>query len=80
MHGQPDNTQCFLLKASTGYSARGVGVGKGGPSTEREHFIAIYAVLSRRHDCCKIRAFPGTLGVVPRHFQLLLMSDCGIVN
>ena len=38
------------------------------------HFIAIYAVLSRRHDCCKIRAFPGTLGVVPRHFQLLLMS------
>ena len=39
------------------------------------HFIAIYAVLSRRHDCCKIRAFPGTLGVVPRHFQLLLMSE-----
>ena len=34
------------------------------------NFIAIYAVLSRRHECCKIRA----LGVVPRHFQLLLMS------
>ena len=38
------------------------------------HFVAIYAVLSRRHDLCKIRAFPGTFGVVPRHFQLLMMS------
>ena len=41
------------------------------------HFVAIYAVLSRRHDWCKIRAFPGTFGVVPRHFQLLLMSAYG---
>ena len=40
--------------------------------------IAIYTVLSRRHDFCKIRAFAGTLGVVPRHFQLLLMSGGGI--
>ena len=34
VHGQPDNTKCFLLKASTGHSVHGVQ--KGGPSTVRE--------------------------------------------
>ena len=34
VHGQPDNTKCFLLKASTGDSVHGVQ--KGGPSTVRE--------------------------------------------